>query len=406
MTEIAAMSGHEVPAPGGPNSPRRSLWTAIKRSVLEFDRDNAWDWAAALTYYGVLSIFPGLLVLVSVIGLFRREAVQPLVASLSEVAPGPVRSIINEAVAGLLDSPRQAGIMAVVGLVVGVWSASGYAGAFMRAANAMYDVPEGRPIWKTTPIRLGMTLATGVLLVASAVIVVVSGNLASALGRALGLEATTVTIWNIVKWPVLVVLVTLMFAVLYWASPNARQGGFPWVSPGGLVAVVLWLVASALFGVYAVNFASYDKTYGTLAGVAVFLTWLWISNLALLLGLEVDAELERQRAIAAGLRPDAEPYLRLRDDRAVDAYAATGLADRASAAPTSLASPSTVDAVTTTDTNPRPPSARPGPASTGSPGARAMGDSAGRVSDAMLGFVAGIALAWLFLGNRRDRRQR
>jgi hypothetical protein len=197
----------------------------------------------------------------------------------------------------------------------------------MRASNAMYDVPEGRPIWKTVPIRLGITAVTGLLLVLSATIVLVTGGVARAVGRALDLESTTVTVWGIAKWPVLVLLVGLMFALLYWASPNARQSGFRWVSPGGGLAVILWMVVSVLFGVYAANFASYDKTYGTLAGVAVFLVWLWLSNLAILLGVEFGAELERQRAIAAGHPPTAEPYLRLRDDRAVSDSQEAGLGE-------------------------------------------------------------------------------
>jgi membrane protein len=237
-----------------------------------------------------------------------------------------VRTIITEAVQGLQDSPQQAGVFAVIGVLVALWSASSYAAAFIRAANAAYDVPEGRPIWKTLSIRMAVTVLTGVLLVASATIVVVTGNLAAVVGRVLGIESSAVAAWNIGKWPVLVVLVSLMFAVLYWASPNARQGGFRWVSPGCAIAVVLWMAASAGFGLYAVHFASYDKTYGTLAGVVVFLTWLWITNLALLLGLEIDAELERQRAIAAGLPRDAEPYMRLRDEAAVPAKVSPGLA--------------------------------------------------------------------------------
>jgi membrane protein len=310
-----------VPGPhDGPASPlqlpRRSLWSAVRRSFVEFNGDNAWDWAAAMTYYGVLSVFPGLLVVVSIVGLVRPAAMGQLIAGLSDVAPGPVRTIINEAVGGLQNSPRQAGIFAVIGVVVALWSASGYAAAFIRAANAAYDVPEGRPIWKTLSIRMGVTIVTGILLVASATIVVLTGNLASVVGRVLGLESQVITAWGIGKWPVLVVLVSLMFALLYWASPNAQQGGFRWVSPGCMIAVVLWMVASAGFGLYAAHFGSYDKTYGTLAGIVVFLTWLWITNLALLLGLEIDAELERQRAIAAGLPRDAEPYMRLRDEPA------------------------------------------------------------------------------------------
>ena len=304
--------------PDGPTKlPRGALWKAVKRSVKEFMEDNLTDWAAALTYYGVLSIFPGLLVLVSVLGLLGPSAIQPLVDNVGQIAPGPVRLILENAANALQQAQGTAGITAIIGLAVALWSASGYVAAFMRASNAIYDVPEGRPIWKTVPIRIGVTIATGVLLLVSAVIVVLTGDVAEQAGRALGLESVLVTSWNILKWPVLVVLVSLMFAILYWASPNARQGGFRWVSPGGFVAVLLWIVASAGFAVYVANFASYNKTYGTLAGVIVFLVWLWISNLAVLFGAELNAELERQRSAAAGHPEEAEPYLQLRDDRKV-----------------------------------------------------------------------------------------
>lgn len=291
------------------------MWEAIKRSGKEFFDDGLEDLAAALTYYGVLSIFPGLLVLASVVGLLGQSTLQPLLDNIAPISPGPVRTILSESVQGLQQSHSKAGLVAVLGLAVALWSASGYVGAFMRASNAIYDVPEGRPVWKTIPIRLGVTVVVGILLVLSAVMAVVTGDLAHAVGHALGLESATVIAWDILKWPVLVVLVSLMFAILYWASPNARQGGFRWVSPGGLIAVLLWIAASALFALYATTFASYDKTYGTLAGIVIFLIWLWISNLSILFGAEVDAELERQRVAVAGHPPDDEPYLQLRDDR-------------------------------------------------------------------------------------------
>jgi membrane protein len=207
-----------------------------------------------------------------------------------------------------------AGILAIVGIAVGLWSASGYVAAFMRASNAVYDVPEGRPVWKTLPIRLGVTLATLVLLVASAFLVVLTGGIAHRAGQALGIGPAAVTVWDIAKWPVLVILVSVMLAILYWASPNARQG-FRWVSPGGLVAVILWLAASGLFAVYIANFGHYNKVYGSIAGVIVFLIWIWISNIAIMFGAEFNAELERGRAIAAGTPPGQEPFAELRDTR-------------------------------------------------------------------------------------------
>jgi len=195
----------------------------------------------------------------------------------------------------------------------------------MRASNAVYDVPEGRPIWKTLPIRVGVTAVIGLMLVASAFIVVFTGTLAEVVGRKIGMGGVAVTVWSIVKWPVLIVLVSLMFAILYWASPNARTGGFRWVSPGGIFAVVLWLIASGAFAIYLATFANYGKTYGALGGVIAFLVWLWISNIAILLGAELDAELERGRAIAAGHPADDEPFLELRDDRKLKKGSEKGL---------------------------------------------------------------------------------
>jgi membrane protein len=303
----------------------KSWWGVLKRTVREFQHDNLTDWAAALTYYGVLSIFPGLLVLVSLLGLFGEATTQPLIDNLSAIAPGPVKEILTGAANGLQDSGNTAGVLAIVGLVGALWSASGYVGAFMRASNAIYDVPEGRPIWKTVPIRILVTIVTGLLIAVSALAVVFTGDLAEQVGKLIGIESAAVTVWDIAKWPVLVLLVALMFAILYWASPNAKQAGFRWVSPGGLVAVILWIGVSAGFAFYVANFASYNKTYGTLGGVIVFFVWLWISNIAVLLGAEFDAELHRGRAIAAGHPEDEEPFVDLRDDRKVEDDADTDL---------------------------------------------------------------------------------
>ncbi|MBM7084459.1 YihY/virulence factor BrkB family protein [Micromonospora humidisoli] len=304
----------------GPDSPtdlHRADWkAALKRTGREFQEDSLTDWAAALTYYGVLSIFPGMLVLISILGLLGERATSGVRDTVGQVVPEEnIRTIIETAIDQAGQSGGLASIAAVIGLVAAFWSASGYVGAFMRASNSIYDVPEGRPVWKTLPIRLGVTALVGVLLLAAAVIVVFTGGLAEQAGSAIGLGSTAVTVWNIAKWPVLLVLVSLMFAILYWASPNARHGGFRWVSPGGVLAVLLWLLVSGLFALYVGNFGSYNKTYGALAGVIIFLVWLWLSNIAILLGAEFDAELERGRAIAAGHDPDEEPYVELRDDR-------------------------------------------------------------------------------------------
>jgi membrane protein len=297
----------------------RGWWAALKRTVKEFREDNLTDWAAALTYYGVLAIFPALIVLVSILGLVGESATQPLIDNLGAVAPGPAKEIFTSAIENLQGDQGAAGVLFVVGLLGALWSASGYVAAFMRASNAIYDMPEGRPVWKTLPVRVGLTVVLLVLLALTTIAVVLTGGLAEKVGDLVGLGSTAVTVWNIAKWPVLLLVVSFMFALLYWAAPNVKQPGFRWVSPGGIVAVIGWLIASGAFAFYVGNFGSYNKTYGALGGVVVFLVWLWISNIVILLGAEFNAELERERAIDAGMRPeDKEPFAEPRDTRKMD----------------------------------------------------------------------------------------
>jgi membrane protein len=292
--------------------PGGSWWAAVKRTVREFQTDNLKDWAAALTYYSVLSIFPALLVLISLIDLAGQATIKTLLDNLGQVTPGSVNQILAAAIRNLQQTHASAGVVALVGLAAALWSASSYIAAFMRASNAIYDVPEGRPVWKTLPIRIGITVVVMVLLAVAAVAVVVTGGLADRIGRLLGIGTAAVTAWDIAKWPMLLLVVSFLFALLYWASPNAKQG-FRWVTAGGILAVVLWVLVSAAFALYVANFSSYNKTYGSLASVIIFLVWLWLSNIAILLGAELNAELERSRAIVAGHPPDAEPYMELRD---------------------------------------------------------------------------------------------
>ncbi|MFB4319567.1 YihY/virulence factor BrkB family protein [Actinomadura sp. 21ATH] len=302
---------------GPTDMPGTSWKDALKRTVREFQRDELTDRAAALTYYAVLSIFPALLVLVSMVGLAGAGTTQSMIDNLGGLAPGAVRDVLVNVLKELQGSGGGAGLIALFSLAAAVWSASGYVGGFMRASNAIYDVPEGRPIWKTLPLRVAVTVVTLVLLALSAVAVVVSGPLAQKAGDLLGLGSAAVTAWGIAKWPVLLLIAAFLISLLYWASPNAKQG-FRWVTPGGLLAILLWLAASALFALYVANFASYNKTYGSLAGVIIFLVWLWITNIAILLGAELNAELERGRAIAAGIPEKREPYVEPRDTRAFD----------------------------------------------------------------------------------------
>jgi membrane protein len=303
----------------GPETPTdlggRAWGEVLKRTVREFKDDNLTDWAAALTYYGILSVFPALLVVLSILGLIGTSATQPLLDNLADVAPGPARDIVTSAIQNLQKSQGAAGVLFIVGLAGAIWSASGYVAAFTRASNAIYDVDEGRPIWKTLPLRVALTIALLVLLAVCAAAVVVTGGLASKVGELLGVGDTVVTAWDIAKWPVLVVLVSLMFAILYWAAPNVKQPGFRWISPGGLLAVLVWIVASLAFAFYVANFGSYNKTYGAIGGVIIFLVWLWISNIAVLLGAEFNAELQRAKQIEAGHPEDREPFLEPRDTK-------------------------------------------------------------------------------------------
>ena len=315
-TRGQATSGNGQEAAPTPTKLRASSWSGVlRRTVREFKRDNLTDLAAALTYYGILAIFPALLALVSILGLIGPSATQPLIDNLGKVAPGPAQQIFTSAIQNLQHSQSAAGVLFVVGLGGALWSASGYVAAFMRASNAIYDVEEGRPIWKTLPVRVITTVVLLVMLALVAVGVTVTGGLAKQVGSVLGIGGSAVTVWDIAKWPVILVVVMVMFAILYWAAPNVKHPKFHWVSPGGIVGVLLWLVASAGFAFYVANFASYNKTYGALGGVIVFLVWLWISNIAILLGAEFNAEIERGRQLEIGHPDEEEPFLEPRDTR-------------------------------------------------------------------------------------------
>jgi membrane protein len=305
----------------------RSWAKVLKGTAAEFQRDQLGDRAAALTYYSILSLFPALLVLVSLLGLAGKSATDKVLDNLTKAAPGSARDIITDAVHQLQGRSGLGSVMAVVGVLLAVWSASGYVAAFIRAANAVYDVPEGRPLWKVLPLRVGVTVVLMVLAVAGALIVVFTGEFAREAGTALGVGDTGLAVWSIAKWPVLVVLVALMISILYRATPNAHVGGFLWVSPGSALALAVWIAASAGFAGYVAGFASYNKTYGAFAGVVVFLVWLWITNLAMVLGLEFDAEIARRRAVEGGYPPREEPYVEPRDTRGFDQEDRRRLAD-------------------------------------------------------------------------------
>jgi membrane protein len=304
-----------------PESPtdlsRRSWWSVLKRTVAEFRRDNATDWAAALTYYSVLSLFPAILVLTAILGLLGRSATQSLIDNLNSVAPGQAHDLLVNSIRQLQGAKAVSGPLAIIGLAGAVWSASGYVGAFMRASNAIYGMPEGRPIWKIAPLRLAITIVLIILVAVCSLGIGVTGGIADRVGHLLRVGSAGVTVWEIAKWPVLVLLISLAIAMLYWISPNVRQPRFRWFSPGGVLAVLVWAIASAGFAFYVANFGSYNKTYGSLGAVIVFLVWLWITNLAVLLGAELNAELVHARAIEGGEPEENSPFLPPRDTRAM-----------------------------------------------------------------------------------------
>ena len=301
-------------APDKPSGlPSGSSRAILKRTFKEYKADNLADLAAALTYYAILAIFPALLALVSIVGLLNKSTAQSLTDNIISVAPGAVRSTLTSIVAQVQTSGNKALIPLIIGIAVALWSASGYVAAFMRAGNAVYDIGEGRPAWKTLPIRFSITVFIVIAMAAISVGIVFTGGLARKTGSILGLGDTAVTVWNYAKWPVMILLFAMVVAVLHWAAPNVRHT-FAWVTRGSLLSIGIWIVASALFAVYVANFGSYNKTYGTFAGIIVFLIWLWISNIALLLGLEYSAESERARAHAGGQPLDEEPYVEPRDE--------------------------------------------------------------------------------------------
>jgi membrane protein len=308
MPEDVRAAGPDDPT----DLPKRSWAATLKRTLKEFSDDGLTDWAAALTYYSVMSLFPAIIALVSILGLVvdRATITRVLTDTVSQIGPASAVDTFRGPLEEVTGNSGTTGILLVVGLALALWSASNYVGAFMRASNAIYEREEGRGFLKLRPVQLLVTL---VLVLMAAIVVlslIVSGPVAQAIGSAVGLGDAAVTAWNIAKWPVMLVFVMVMLAILYYASPNAKQPGFKWISPGSVVAVVIWVVASALFALYVATFASYNKTYGALAGVIVFLTWLWITNLAVLLGAELNAEAEREREMALGV-PGAEEDIQL-----------------------------------------------------------------------------------------------
>jgi membrane protein len=293
-------------------TPGAGTLATLKRTAAEFSEDNLTDWAAALTYYALLSFFPALIALVSLLGLFGdpKSTTASLTEIITALGPESAAETFSGPIESITADQGTAGLALVAGLALALWSASGYVGAFMRASNIIYETREGRPFWKLRPLQIAVTLAMILLMALLAVGLVATGPVLDALAGPVGLSDTAVSVWSIVKWPIMIGVFLLMVAVLYYASPNVKLRGFRWVSAGSVVAISAWALASALFALYVANFGSYDKTYGTLGGLVVLLIWFWITNLAILFGHQLNAERERSRELEEG-RPRAEREIQL-----------------------------------------------------------------------------------------------
>lgn len=309
--------------PRKPDSPTdltgSSARFVLRKTVREFTADECTDLAAGLTYYAVLSLFPALLVMVSLLGVFGqgKRTTDAVLGIFDDLAPGSTVDTLRPVITQLVESPS-AGIALTLGVLGALWGASGYVGAFGRAMNRIYEVREGRPFWKLRPLQLGLTLGGLVLASGVAFMLAVSGPVARSIGDAFGLGSSAQTLWSVLRWPVILIFMVVAVAVLYYATPNVKQPRFRWISVGSALAIAVWIAVSLLFGLYVANFGNYNRTYGALAGVIVFLLWLWITNLALLFGAELDSELERGRELQAGMRAEKELQLPPRDTRGLD----------------------------------------------------------------------------------------
>ncbi|WP_241980264.1 MULTISPECIES: YihY/virulence factor BrkB family protein [unclassified Cryobacterium] len=325
----SAPSPDDPRKPDSPGEVKKPSWKyAMRKTMREFTADQCTDIAASLTYYAVLALFPALIALISLLGVFGQgeRSTDTILDLVNEVAPGGTADVLREPLEQFSSSPA-AGFALVFGIVLAIWSASGYVGAFSRAMNRIYEIEEGRPFWKLRPMQLVVTIVTILLILIMVVVLIVSGPVTDAVSSALGLGETVQIVWSILKWPILALAAVLIIAILYYATPNAKQPKFRWISLGALLALVALVIASFLFGLYVTNFSNYDRTYGSLAGVVVFLLWLWIANLALLFGAEFDAELERTRQLQAGIKAEEDIQLPPRDTRKSDKTAEKERAD-------------------------------------------------------------------------------
>ncbi|QOC94826.1 YihY/virulence factor BrkB family protein [Micromonospora craniellae] len=300
--------------PGRIRQLRWSTWRGVLiRSGRNYLRDNCTDSAAALTYYGVLALFPSTVVVVALVGLVSdgERTVDTVLDLARDVGAGSV--VANEnfvgVVRGVVDQNSSAGVLLSFGLLGALWSASNFIASFTRASNTIYGVAEGRPVWKLRPLQLGLAALSLILLAAVAAGLIVSGPVADAVGDLVGAGDAARTAWSVAKWPALAMIAMLLMSMLFWVAPNVRQPRFRWLTPGGAVALVTWASGSFGFGLYVANFGSYDTTYGSLGAVIAFLVWLYLSNSALLLGVQINAELQRGRQLQSGASDPEGPVL-------------------------------------------------------------------------------------------------
>jgi len=296
---------------------RTGLFPTLKRTVKEFSEDNMTDWAAALTYYGLLALFPALIAMVSLVGIFGdpQSTTQKVTEIVTQIGPKSAADTFAGPIKSVTSNKGGAGLLLIIGILGALWSASGYVGAFMRASNVIYETPEGRPFWKLRPLQMLITLILIILMVVIALSLVLTGPIVDAIASPLGIGSTATTIWDIAKWPFLAALFVLALSILYYGAPNVKMRGFKWITPGSVFALVIWIIASALFAFYVANFGSYNKTYGTLGGVVSLLVWFWITNVAILLGAELNSERERTLELEEGVpRADKEIQLEPRDE--------------------------------------------------------------------------------------------
>jgi membrane protein len=311
MGDRAQQAGRRDYAPEG--VARNPGWFAtLKRTATEFSEDKLTIWAAALTYYGLLSLFPALIAMISLVGIFGdpKSTTETIIKIIAEIGPSSAAETFAGPIRSVASNQSAAGFALVIGLAIALWSASGYVSAFSQASNVIYETPEGRPFWKLKPLQIGVTLVLVIMMALLAVGLVLTGPVVEAIAGPVGLSDTAVDLWNIGKWPVMAALFITMVSVLYYTSPNVKLRGFHWVTPGSVVAIVVWIVASALFAFYVANFGSYNKTYGTLGGLIALLVWFWITNIAILFGHQLDAERERSVEIEEG-KPRAEREIQL-----------------------------------------------------------------------------------------------